>query len=71
VNLDFYPNPVQDLLHFSLPHHSRGEYQLFDISDQLVKLNVIFVKHQDKAVLDLPNLGSGIYFLLVEINSDV
>ena len=63
TDLVIYPNPVKDMLHVTCDNLQ--QYEVFSLDGKLVKS---MQTRNDEDVIDLSNLGSGIY--LIRITTD-
>ena len=66
-----YPNPFSSLLtlEFGVDEKVSGKYSIYNSTGILVKENVLSTINSNKAILDLSDLTSGIYFIKPEGNA--
>ena len=64
--IQFYPNPVEDLLHVTLPHSTITEIVVVNMGGEVVSGRIEL--QGDHAILDLSHLNSAVYF--VRVTSD-
>ena len=65
-SIDFYPNPVLNMLTLQLPEGFQGaEASIFDITGKLIVNKTLYLP-QEK--IDMSNFNSGMYFLNLQSN---
>jgi subtilisin family serine protease len=72
-SVKIYPNPTNDILNIELRLDKITEvkFQLFDAIGQLVLTSDRKVSNNEKTLLNLNDLPSGVYFLQIRINGNI
>jgi len=65
---NFYPNPASQTITISSPQKDVLNYKVFSINGQLMQLGQIA---QGENIIEIPNLGSGIYFMRIETDPEI